>query len=232
MPFFHILILSPRLELSFLLVECKLICYVPLPFFLILIPSPRLELGCLVPSEIGALQASLTNLGVTPHCHLTMKAHKFNLLRSANFEPRRISATSVIFCPQMPKLFLSLSAIVLTRFVCCNFLLSACPQYLLLKLQKRLKTTLLAVSLEFPKLTIINVLSSSHSTVWYSSSSWPLTVHLSPPHPPPPLSRDRFGAENSFRIHITTYGEDLRENYSFRVKENSCINFQKVRKCL
>ena len=108
MPFFRILILSPHLELSFLLVECKLICYVPLPFFHILILFPRLELSCFVPLGIGALQASLTNLGVTPDCHLTMKAHKFNLVRSANFEPRRISAIRHLLSTDAKTVFVSL----------------------------------------------------------------------------------------------------------------------------
>ena len=54
------------------------------------------------------LSDSVKNLGVTLDCHLTMKTHVSNLVRSANFELRRTSSVSHILCPQMPQRLLSL----------------------------------------------------------------------------------------------------------------------------
>ena len=74
------------------------------------------------------------NLGVSFDCHLTMKTHVSNLVRSANFELRRISSISHLLSTDATKTLVS--AFVLSRLDYCNSLLFDCPQYLLNKLQK------------------------------------------------------------------------------------------------
>ena len=66
--------------------------------------------------------------------HLTMTAHVVNLIRTANFELRRINSIRHYLSVQVTKTLLS--AFVLSRLDCCNSLLSGCPQYLLNRRQK------------------------------------------------------------------------------------------------
>ena len=73
-------------------------------------------------------------LGVTLDMHLTMTAHVVNLIRTANFELRRINSIRHYLSVQVTKTLLS--AFVLSRLDCCNSLLSGCPQYLLKRLGK------------------------------------------------------------------------------------------------
>ena len=80
------------------------------------------------------LSDSVKNLGVTPDCHLTMKTQVSNLVRSANFELRRISSIRHLLSTDVTKTLVS--AFVLSRLNYCNSLLFGCPQYLLNKLQK------------------------------------------------------------------------------------------------
>ena len=80
------------------------------------------------------LSDSVKNLGVTFDCHLTMKTHVSNLVRSANFELRRISSTRHLMSTDATKTLVS--AFVLSRLDYCNSLLFCCPQYLLNKVQK------------------------------------------------------------------------------------------------
>ncbi|WP_419650303.1 reverse transcriptase domain-containing protein, partial [Thiolapillus sp.] len=80
------------------------------------------------------LSDSVKNLGVTFDCHLTMKTHVSNLVRSANFELRRISSIRHLLSTDATKTLVS--AFVLSRLDYCNSLLFGCPQYLLNKLQK------------------------------------------------------------------------------------------------
>ena len=80
------------------------------------------------------LSDSVKNLGVTYDCHLTMKTHVSNLVRSANFELRRISSIRHLLSTDATKTLVS--AFVLSRLDYCNSLLFGCPQYLLHKLQK------------------------------------------------------------------------------------------------
>ena len=77
---------------------------------------------------------SVKNLGVTFDCHLTMKTHVSNLVRSANFELRRISSIRHLLSTDATNTLVS--AFVLSRLDYCNSLLLGCPQYLLNKLQK------------------------------------------------------------------------------------------------
>ena len=80
------------------------------------------------------LSDSVKNLGVTYDCHLTMKTHVSNLVRSANFELRRISSIRHLLSTDATKTLVS--AFVLSLLDYCNSLLFGCPQYLLHKLQK------------------------------------------------------------------------------------------------
>ncbi|WP_419602699.1 hypothetical protein, partial [Thiolapillus sp.] len=73
-------------------------------------------------------------LGVTLDMHLTMTAHVVNLIRTANFELRRINSIRHYLSVQATKTLVS--AFVLSRLDYCNSLLSGCPQYLLNRLQK------------------------------------------------------------------------------------------------
>ena len=79
------------------------------------------------------LSDSVKNLGFISDCHLTMKTHVSNLVRSANFELRRISFIRHLLSTDATKTLVS--AIILSRLD-CNSLLFDCPQYLLSKQQK------------------------------------------------------------------------------------------------
>ena len=76
------------------------------------------------------LSESVKNLGATRDCHLTMKTQIYNLVRSANFELRRISFIRHLMSTHATKTLVS--AFVLSRLDYCNSLFSDCPQYLLL----------------------------------------------------------------------------------------------------
>ena len=65
---------------------------------------------------------------------MTMKTHISNLVRSANFELRRISSTRHYLSTDAT--YILIFAFVLSYVYCCNSLLCGCPQYLLNKLQK------------------------------------------------------------------------------------------------
>ena len=80
------------------------------------------------------LSDAVKNLGVTFDCHLTMKTHVSNLIRSAKFELRRISSVRHLLSTDATETLVS--AFVLSRLDHCNSFLSGCPQYLLNKLQK------------------------------------------------------------------------------------------------
>ena len=80
------------------------------------------------------LSDSVKNLGVTFDCHLTMKTHVSNLVRSANLGFRRISSIRHLLSTDATKTLVS--AFVLSRLDYCNSLLFGCHQYLLNKLQK------------------------------------------------------------------------------------------------
>ena len=80
------------------------------------------------------LSDSVKNLGVTFDCHLTMKTHVSNLVRSANCELPRISSIRHLLSTDATKTLVS--AFVLSRLDYCNSLLFGCPQCLLNKLQK------------------------------------------------------------------------------------------------
>ena len=68
------------------------------------------------------------------NCHLIMKTHVSNLVRSANFELRRSSSIRHLLSTDATKTLVS--AFVLSRLDYWFSLLFGCPQYLLNKLQK------------------------------------------------------------------------------------------------
>ena len=77
---------------------------------------------------------SVKTLGVMLDTHLTMKNRVINLVRTANFELRRInSIRHYLSVEATQKLVL---AFVMSRLDYCNSLLYGCPQYLLSRLQK------------------------------------------------------------------------------------------------
>ena len=92
------------------------------------------------------LSDSVKNRGVTFDCHLIMKTHVSSLVRSANFELRRISSIRHHLSTDATKTIVS--AFVLSRLDYCNSLLFGCPQHLLNKLQK-VQNKLLTFSWEF-----------------------------------------------------------------------------------
>ena len=68
------------------------------------------------------LSDSVKNLGVTLYCHLIMKTHVSNLVRSANFELRCISSIRHLLSEDATETLVS--AFVLSRLDYCNSLLS------------------------------------------------------------------------------------------------------------
>ena len=69
---------------------------------------------------------SVKTLGVKLDTHLTMKNQVINLVRTANFEPRRINSIRHYFSVEATqKLVL---AFVMSRLDYCNSLLYGCPQ--------------------------------------------------------------------------------------------------------
>ena len=90
-----------------------------------------------------------------------MTTHIYSRIRSANFELRRL-VPSVIFCPQMPHGFLSLPLF----FHALNTAILSCMAVPSISKNnnnnnnKKFKTTLLALSWEFPKLTSSSLLLS------------------------------------------------------------------------
>ena len=80
------------------------------------------------------LSDSVKNLGVTLDCHLTLKTHVSNLVRSANFELRRISSIRHLLSTDVTKTLVSAFCSFTSWY--CNSLLFGCPQYLLNRLQK------------------------------------------------------------------------------------------------
>ena len=77
---------------------------------------------------------SVKNLGLTLDCHLTMKTHISNLVRSAKVKLRRVISIRHLLSADATKILVS--AFVLSRLDYCNYFLSGCLQYFLNKVQK------------------------------------------------------------------------------------------------
>ena len=97
------------------------------------------SLSFLFPDSVTVVSASIPlsdsvkNLGVTLDCHLTMKIHVSNLVRSANFELCHISSIRHLLSIDATKTVVSAFVLLLLDY--CNTLLFDCPQLLLNKLQ-------------------------------------------------------------------------------------------------
>ena len=68
---------------------------------------------------------TVKNLGVTLDCHLSLKTHVLNLVRTANFELCRISSIRSLLTTEATATLVS--AFILSRLDYCNSLLSGCP---------------------------------------------------------------------------------------------------------
>ena len=132
-----------------------------------LVHSNRLSTSLSPPDSITVGNASVSlsttvkNLGVTLHCHLTMKAHILNLIRSANLELRRISSIRHLLTTEATATLIS--AFVLSRLDYCNSLLYGCPQHLLHRLQK-VQNSAARLVLQIPK--------TDHISPYLASLHW------------------------------------------------------------
>ena len=77
---------------------------------------------------------SVKTLGVTLDTHLTMKNQVVNLVRTANFELRRINSIRHHLSVEATQKLVS--AFVMSRLDYCNYLLYGYPQYFINRLQK------------------------------------------------------------------------------------------------
>ena len=105
-----------------------------------IISSSRMSTALSIPESFdignGSVPFSDTvkNLGVTLDCHLSLKTHVLNLVRTANFELRRISSIRRLLTTEATATLVS--AFILSSLDYCNSLLSGCPRSLILRLQK------------------------------------------------------------------------------------------------
>ena len=70
---------------------------------------------------------TVKNLGVTLDCHLSLKTHVLNIVRTANFELRRIGSIRSLLTTDATATLVS--AFILSRLVYCNSLPSGCPDF-------------------------------------------------------------------------------------------------------
>ena len=104
-----------------------------------IISSSRMSTALSIPEsfDIGnrsvPFSDTVKNLGVTLDCRLSLKTHVLNLVRTANFELRRISSIRRLLTTEATATLVS--AFILSRLDHCNSLLSGCPRSLILRLQ-------------------------------------------------------------------------------------------------
>ena len=105
-----------------------------------IISSSRMSTALSIPDYFDIGNASVPfsdtvkNLGVTLDCHLSLKTHVLNLVRTANFELRRIGSIRSLLTTEATATLVS--AVILSRLDYCKSLLSGCPRSLILRLQK------------------------------------------------------------------------------------------------
>ena len=105
-----------------------------------IISSSRTSTALSIPDSFDIGNASVPfcdtvkNLGVTLDCHLSLKTHVLNLVRTANFELRRIGSIRSLLTTEATATLVS--AFILSRLDYCNSLLSGCHRSLILRLQK------------------------------------------------------------------------------------------------
>ena len=105
-----------------------------------IISTSRMSTALSIPDSFDIGNASVPfsdtvkNLGVTLDCHLSLKTHVLNLVRTANFELRRIGSIRSLLTTEATATLVS--AFILSRLDYCNSLLSGSPRSLILRLQK------------------------------------------------------------------------------------------------
>ena len=95
---------------------------------------------------------TVKNLGVTLDCHLSLKTRVLNLVRTANFELRRIGSIRSLLTTEPTATLVS--AFVLSPLDNCNSLLSGCPRFLF-SVFERFRTMQLVLSSGFLNVNII-----------------------------------------------------------------------------
>ena len=106
----------------------------------LIVSEPRISNSIPLPDSLTVgtstvrFSQSAKCLGVTLDTHFTMIALVVDLIRTANFELRRINSIRHYLFVQATETLVS--AFDLPRLDYCNFLLSGCPQHLLNRLQK------------------------------------------------------------------------------------------------
>ena len=96
-----------------------------------IISSSRMSTALSIPDSFDIGNASVPfsdtvkNLGVTLDCHLSLKTHVLNLVRTANFELRRIGSIRSLLTTEATATLVS--AFILSRLDYCNSLISGCP---------------------------------------------------------------------------------------------------------
>ena len=105
-----------------------------------IISSSRMSTALSIPESFDIGNASIPfsdtvkNLGVTLDCHLSLKTHVLNVVRTANFELRRTSSIRRLLTTEATATLVS--AFILSRLDYCNSLLSGCHRSLIFRLQK------------------------------------------------------------------------------------------------
>lgn len=131
----------------------------------LIISSPRMKSP--LPNSLTAgnftieFSTSAKNLGVIIDRHLTMHSHIQNLIRTLNFELRRISTIRHFLSTKATQTLVS--SFILSRLDYCNTLFYGCPDYLLLRLQK-IQNNAARLTLRVPK--------SAHITPHLKSLHW------------------------------------------------------------
>ena len=119
-----------------------------------IVSSSSLSLSALLPASLVVGDATVPfsktvkNLGVVLDSHLTMNAQAGNVIRSVNFELRRISAIRHFLSVEATKTLVS--AFILSRLDYCNSLFVNCSQDLILRLQK-LQNSAVRLILKVPR---------------------------------------------------------------------------------
>ena len=124
------------------------------------------------------MSGSVSSLGITLDCHLTMKTHISSMVRSASFELLRISSIRHFLSIHATKTLVS--AFVLSRLDSYDHFVSGCQWYLWNKLQK-VEWTLLALCWGFPKLITFIFSSSCFSPLtaqWFTNTVYTNTTFV------------------------------------------------------
>ena len=126
-----------------------------------IISSSRMSIALSIPDSFDIGNApvpfsdTVKNLGVTLDCHLSLITHVINLVRTANFELRRIGSIRSLLTTEATAT--RVSAFILSRLDYCNSLLSGCPRSLILRLQK-VQNNAARLILRFPNVSTFPII--------------------------------------------------------------------------